>query len=222
MKKTIAILALLLFCTACGNQAEPNTPTSLAQTESTSREITQETSPTAQETLPPAEEWPEGYGEPEPKQYRPIYYSMSRFHIDLVDRKTYSEWQMNRVENNREQYENECIAVSFIREFNISKEDFARANEEVRKRLTEMGVSPEDLCDYELYPVDLIYTFNNEKINEFFLWEGSIYAHEAGLAPSPWPKVRPPEEELNPIRERLAKLWKERAEKLTQEALAAQ
>jgi len=65
-----------------------------------------------------------------------------------------------------------------VREFNVSKEDFVRANEARRKLLSERGDTPEDLSNFELYPVDLIYTFDNEKINEFFLWEGSIYERE--------------------------------------------
>ena len=172
MKKTIAILALLLmFCAACGNQVEQNYSTTTEKTE---------TLPQTTTTLKSSEEeWPEGYGDPQPKTYRPIYYDLAFAYVELIGRDAYLAWEQNRVENNFEQYENECIAVSFVRAFNISKEDFSRANEARRKLLADRGQFPEDLSSFELYPVDLIYTFDNEKINEFFLWEGSIYAHEA-------------------------------------------
>lgn len=110
--------------------------------------------------------------------FRPIFYSMPAPFLDLVGRDTYFEWVDTR---SYEERENECIAVSFVRYFNVSKENFNKANEELRQIWANVGASSEDGSVYELYHTDLIYTFDNEKINEFFLWENSIYAQEIGL-----------------------------------------
>jgi len=102
--------------------------------------------------------------------YRPIYYVMGKPFLDIVGRDAYFEWDLSR---SNEDIENECVAVTFIKEFDVSKEDFAKANEELRQIWLSTGSSPEISSSYEVYPVDLIYTFDNDAINEYFLWENS-------------------------------------------------
>ena len=36
---------------------------------------------------------------------------------------------------------------------------------------------------YEIYPIDLIFTFDNELINDYFLWENSPIPEERTLRP---------------------------------------
>jgi len=139
MKKIIALPALLfLFCTACTKQVEQNDLTTTDKTEV----LTQTTHQTTTEATTFPE--PDGSPEPRPKEYRPIFYDLAGSFSNLVGREARAKWQENRLENNYEQYENECIAVSYVRHFNISKEDFARANEEVRQIWASIGHSPED------------------------------------------------------------------------------
>ena len=104
--------------------------------------------------------------------YRPIYYSMGITYIKLVGKETYNEWENSRSEEERN---NECIAVSFVKRFNIKREDIEQANKEKIAIWEEAGVDLMANAAYEVYDVDLIYTFDNEKINEFFLWENGPY-----------------------------------------------
>jgi hypothetical protein len=185
MKRYFSLLLCLALClgclalAACGAPAQPpaesttETPAATQAPEPTTQVGTERTTPHPHETEP---EYPNEDFELGP--YRPIYYDLSVSYVNLVDRDEFLKWRLDRVENNYEEYLNECIAVSFIKKFNISKDDFSKANEERRRFLEERGDSPEDQSLYELYPVDLIYTFDNKKINEFFLWENSIYANE--------------------------------------------
>jgi len=163
MKKTIVFLVLLLlFCAACAKRSlEQNEPTTTSRpTESASEELENPSNNFA------------------PGEYRPIYYDLSGHLVYLVGIEVYIEWRDSKLPQSYED-RTECIAVSFVKDFNISKEDFAEANEKLHQSIVARGHKPEEASIYEVYPVDLIYTFDNEKINEFFLWEGSIYAHEA-------------------------------------------
>ena len=185
MKKLFALLmcaTLLLGLGACSGNNDnpttaPGTTTAFNPPATIAAQTTTEALPTpAPQETEPAQ--PDGEGTIELGAYRPIYYNMSASFANLVGRHAYFEWELDRVENHYEEYQNECIAVSLIKKFGVSKEDFIKANEEKRQFVKDNGDSPEDSSLYELYPVDLIYTFDNTKINEFFLWEGSIYAHE--------------------------------------------
>ena len=73
------------------------------------------------------------------------------------------------------------MAVGFIRYFNVSREEFTRANEEKHRFLKEYWDYPMMCVTFELKPVDLIFTFYNELIIEFFLWENSSVPAERSL-----------------------------------------
>ena len=103
-------------------------------------------------------------------RFRPLFYNLPAPFADLVGRDVYHAWLLSRCAEERE---NENVAVSFIRYFNISRSDFERANEELRQIWSGIGASPEDSASFELYPVELIFTFDNDRINEFFRWENS-------------------------------------------------
>ena len=168
MRKTIIfVLAfLLLALTACvGPPKEPETTTTKAQRTT----ITTETQPTTVETT--TVNITMGNSVIEPRIRRPIYYSLPYSFAELVGRDVFYAWDVARYE--KEEFENECIAVSFIKHFKVSKEDFTRANEVIRAQAAELGY--EEHSYGEVYDVDLIYTFDNEKINEFFLWENGPY-----------------------------------------------
>lgn len=105
-------------------------------------------------------------------KYRPIYYDLAGPFADIVGRSECDKWEAAR---NFEESQNECIAVSFIKFFNVKKEDFEQANEKLGSIWLETGSTAEDNAIYEIYDVELIYTFDNEKINEFYLWENGPY-----------------------------------------------
>ena len=110
--------------------------------------------------------------------YRPIYYTMAGFFADFVGRENYDNWFNSMSEEERE---SECIAVGYVREFGISQRQFNDMNEELLNLRLGRGNSPEESSLYEVYPVDLIYTFDNEAIDEYFLWENSPIPEERGV-----------------------------------------
>ncbi|MDD7194654.1 MAG: hypothetical protein PUH33_09130 [Clostridiaceae bacterium] len=66
--------------------------------------------------------------------------------------------------------------VLFIQHFNISREDFDRTNLALAKSFTEWGDKPtmkpqdyENQQPFEIYNSDIIYTFDDEIINEYYL-----------------------------------------------------
>ena len=111
-----------------------------------------------------------GYG-----RFRLRHSSLPGTFADLVGRDAFWDWYNARCAEERE---NESIAVSFVRYFNISREDFERANEEFRQNVASVNISTAESSSWELYPVDLIFTFDNERINEFFRWHNSPIVHE--------------------------------------------
>lgn len=114
-------------------------------------------------------------------KYRCKYYSVPYQFIMLVGKDAYDEWEDSFYVDNFYESE-EMHMVSFIKHFNISREDFDKANEEnikVKASYCEPIYPPyeypENLENYryedelnEVYDADLIYTFDNEKINAYY------------------------------------------------------
>ena len=108
-------------------------------------------------------------------RFRPIFYDLPAPFVELVGTDSYMAWHSARSIDERE---NENVAVGFIRYFDISKEAFIEANERLSRIWENIGATPQDSSMFELYPVELIFTFDNELINEFFLWENSALVDE--------------------------------------------
>ena len=182
MKKIFATLTILLFilvsCTV--------------PTQNPAEIITEQTTTTEYFTWPDLD-WPErdSYlehggrvsecGNYSGGRFRPRFYQLTAHFSELVGREVSLIWQRSR---SNEQYHNEAVVISFVREFNISREDFERANEEFARWIESTNRTPNTSAQSEIYNVDLIFSFDNERINEFFRWENSIFAHEVGL-PNP-------------------------------------
>lgn len=197
MKKIIVILLFLTFLLAlatCTNQT-PDIEQTTTQAEATTLE--EVTSVVDWDTLGSEPPWPDVGPCPEGgfdldgitfMRFRPLYYDIPRPLADLARQEGENIWHWDNTVRNwkrsrtPEEFHNVSAAVRFIQHFNISREDFERANEE--SRLTFRDRVPEDHHGVELFPVDLIFSFDNERINEFFRWENSIFAHEVGL-PNP-------------------------------------
>ena len=187
MRKTMIALLILsvAFFAACAAQTQylEEATATQATTEAGSAEDWERWA-----TEPP---WPDQGSCPEGEfdnfyrnRFRPIFYSLSYHYARLVDFAALREWERTRT---AEEYHNVNVAVGFIQHFNISREDFERANEEKRQFEANPpwgGPFETQGATQETYPVALIFSFDNERINEFFRWENSIYAHEVGL-PNP-------------------------------------
>ena len=115
-------------------------------------------------------------------KYRDIYYWEPSFLYDIVDQDAAAEWYETFVRPDR--YNNaepkEMYTVSFVKYFEISREDFERCCEQKRKRLEylrdELGHDI-NIEGAEIPNADIIYTFDNEIINNYYLrdQEGIIY-----------------------------------------------
>jgi len=103
----------------------------------------------------------------EPK-FRWTYYGMASYHMALVDEKDFNEW--------RDKYEEvtpkftdppEMLLVTFVKHFDIPKEKFIEATENLRKLYEELE---EDIYyeEWEIPNVEVIYTFDNDIINEYY------------------------------------------------------
>ena len=66
--------------------------------------------------------------------YRDIYYRVPSFLLELVDRSEYYYWYSKVVQPNKDNNiePQEMYTVSFVKYFNISKEDFEKCNESRR------------------------------------------------------------------------------------------
>ncbi len=162
----------MLFLCACGNTQNENETT----TEST-------TQAEVEEHLEGAPEWTadDEYFGVRTYKYRCKYYSVPYQFIMLVGKEAYDEWEDSFYVDNFYESE-EMHMVSFIKHFNISREDFDKANEEnIKVKLSYCDPIyppyeyPENLENYryedelnEVYDADLIYTFDNEKINAYY------------------------------------------------------
>ena len=103
--------------------------------------------------------------------YRRAYYHFASPFAEIVGRDAFFSWAHSRTAE--EWAIEECFVVSFVKHFKIKKRDFKRANEVWRARAEELGWTNDPIG--EAYDVDLIYTFDNEKINEFFFWKNGPY-----------------------------------------------
>lgn len=105
--------------------------------------------------------------------YRAIYYWEPTFLSDLVNREDFNSWYkevvLPNIENNTEPQE--MYTVSFVKYFQISKDDFDKACEARKLRfeyLHDTYGHDISLEGAETPNSDIIYTFDNKIINAYF------------------------------------------------------
>ena len=93
----------------------------------------------------------------------------------MVDQDELSEWEAEIYKTDPDET-NKMTMVLFIQHFNFYHEDFARTNLSLAKDFVEMEEKPtmkpqdyENQQPYEIYNSDIIYTFDDEIINEYYL-----------------------------------------------------
>lgn len=104
--------------------------------------------------------------------YRSMYYWAPTFLMDLVPDEECNKW-IRDVNTSREILNvepEEMYAVSFIKHFKISREDFDKALAERAKKFAEHAAKGEDISgeEFELLNGDILYTFDNEIINNYY------------------------------------------------------
>jgi len=98
---------------------------------------------------------------------RYVYYSISGFFMDLVDSTAYDEWAYKNLYIYVEEGPQEMVLVSFVKHFNISRKDFDKVVEQDRLANKKLGIDDTEEL-YELPNADIIYTFDNDIINEYY------------------------------------------------------
>lgn len=102
--------------------------------------------------------------------YRSIYYEIPKEFRELVSEKEYNEWESGLIGAHG------MPVFSFILNFDISREDFDRANTAYANRIQEdFGMVPllraADCAEQEqaeIFNADIIYTFNLTEIQEYY------------------------------------------------------
>lgn len=167
----ILIFSLLLLATSCTKNIDQKTTSSTL-----SHVQTEVSTEVVDDTLKTSLINDIGGGTPTLTKYRSIYCDIPRPFANLVDIYEYQTWYENVIKDDPNET-NVMVMKLFIQEFNISREDFDRANLEWTKIIIEgfkgqPMMNPQDFANQEtdeVYNADIIYTFDDEIINEYYL-----------------------------------------------------
>lgn len=167
----LCVLAVSLVCLgACGDNAEQNETT--AKTETSQVESSVEHTTKFEKSDSPFDDY----------KYRAIYYSISYPFVQLVGEDKYYDWWYSEYDVIPQNERNEMAMVAFVKAFNISREQFDKANAKHIQTDLESG---RDIIEnpseyepgydrakevFEVYNADIIYTFDNELINSYYLY----------------------------------------------------
>ncbi|MCL2489031.1 MAG: hypothetical protein FWE80_10140 [Oscillospiraceae bacterium] len=190
-------LILVLLLSGCdekttSNDTEATTTTAYNTTVSTEKSTTTEqTTTTATTTKPTAAKTPtyptDANGLPEyvpgsfklrpqeedefefERKYRSIYYRNFPEYGELVDYDEYLDWLHETVFDGENMHE--MALVSFLKRFNIPKDEFEAETERTRSVFNDNKYCDMAQEDWELPNADIIYTFDNEIINHFYRYE---------------------------------------------------
>lgn len=182
IKKSLAMLlaiCMLFGVAACGKTTEADKNGSQTKTEAVQPTDASNSEAESSTVRVNAELWgdePICGGEVTTQKYRRRYYSVTRPFVDLVGREEYWAWEKK---NHDALYNDpkQPMIVALIKEFNISREEFDKANLELARIIRdEVGetplLEPHDYPSQEVYEVfnsDIIFTFDDELINEYYL-----------------------------------------------------
>jgi len=183
MKRFVfALIVIILLFTACKAQT-PNvgstTDKSLEITETTiqtSRTTIWRTNPDTglQEHVPgnviidPGSEYDQGFK----VSYRQIYYTVPLSYMDFlgIDQGEAGTLLQARGENRNWEEPHEMDLVFLLKKFNVPKEKFIELVKKEEERAKQFAVSGTDVDteEFEIPNPDIIYTFDNDVINEFY------------------------------------------------------
>lgn len=170
MKKLITLMIipiLLVLTVACQKNIEnieiPTTSKSDDTSDYMQSSITNNT--TKEQTS-----FDNGGGYIESGKYRQCYYDVPYDFVLLVGEKEFDKWYDEIYEFNPDKSQ----IVAFVQYFNISKEIFEKTNLQMAKSFAEFNptmkpLDYENQQTYEIYNADIIYTFDDEIINEYYL-----------------------------------------------------
>ena len=102
-----------------------------------------------------------------PLHYRAIYYELDSTVGNMVDEKERGIWYSEYQKAYGEKEATEMLYVSFIKHFNIPQADFEKFVEDREALYLAHGTDVSDEM-YEIPNPDIIYTFDNAIINEYY------------------------------------------------------
>lgn len=125
----------------------------------------------------------EGGGQITVQKYRSVFYDIPSSFISIVGKDVYFEW-LETVEYPR--VSERMLMVQFVQYFNISREQFDKANLECARSIRDKldgkpCLYPRDYAnqeDDEIYNGDIIYSFDNEVIKDYYLAPDYPYLYD--------------------------------------------
>ncbi len=111
------------------------------------------------------------------RKYRLVYYLLDYdyMRVAINDQDEMYEWiQSIDEKTNYGEFRNEMLLVTFIKEFDIPRDALEREVERITKIRMDMNEGKEGEKTHELFEIpnlDIIYTFDNEIINEYYRYE---------------------------------------------------
>ncbi len=184
----ILILFIILTFVACTNENQQETTTveneqSASVDETIYSDIDSKNEP---DNLKETEASYSGGGELTLQKYRSIYYSIPSPFWDIVDENSRQDIYGEYWEQPYSQINTMRMKI-FVEEYNVPREKFDAANAEwariVKERLYGTPViNPQDFVNQEfneVYNADIIYTFDDEIINEYYLSHDYPYCYES-------------------------------------------
>lgn len=102
--------------------------------------------------------------------FRMVYYEIPEEFRALVSEEDFGDWESRQTDANG------MPVMNFVRAFDISREDFDRANAAYAQRIyEELGMAPllraADCAEQEqaeIFNADIVYSFNENKIEEYY------------------------------------------------------
>ena len=109
-----------------------------------------------------------------PQKYRHRFYSVYYPFVEIVGEETYDAWKESLNESSDSEI---MLMLQFVQYFNITREQFDKANLETAKIIRDKldgrpCMRPMDYTnqeDDEIYNADIIYTFDEDIINAYYL-----------------------------------------------------
>ena len=166
---TILLVLSLAFLLASCNLNQTDSPTDIGEPITSESTTTQHAS-TITFTIPDPDSIKigGGYEYAYEKHYREAYYYIGGSFSDLVDVYAFEQWADAYWNSHSDYVEpEEMFLVAFIKHFNIPREQFEIALEKFVHNRIAHGLDLTDETNEPPNP-DIIYTFDNEIINEYY------------------------------------------------------
>ena len=171
----VAVLFTVIACSRMPAQSEQQTSAS-SETNNQSSHVNQITADNSANITHVEKDDQNIGGRILPKKYRNDYYTVPAFFADLVDRELFNDWEAQFLKEYEDKDQEEMMMPAYVQAFHITREQFDKANLKYTYFIIEHQSAPcyepQDFADQEMaepYNADIIYTFDNDVINDYYL-----------------------------------------------------